>query len=154
MEDDWQGVGCHVPAGGKSGIPKEVENKGVERLEGCITESKNAINVISGIGLTQGVTLLDKSLEEEICSAHAVELLSSLRRRDFAQTLDGHAGVDSRNGDTGQNTGDNLRLTQRARPGSRQRKQEACQALAGLSVLCKIPSKRRSTIPLKKPPGL
>lgn len=142
MEDDWQGVGCHVPAGGKSGIPKEVEDEGIERLEGCITESENAIIDSSGIGLTQGVTLLNESLEEEICSANAVEALRSLRRRDFAQALDGHTGMDGRNGDTGQNTGYDLRLTQRARSGSRQRKQEACQRLAGLSPLCKIPSKR------------
>ena len=126
MEDDWQGVGCHVPAGGKSGIPEEVEDNGVKRLESCITESENATIDTSGVGLTQGVTLLNESLQEEICRANAVELLSSLRRRDLTQALDGHTGMDGRDGDTGQNTSNDLSLTQRARSGSRQGEKEAC----------------------------
>lgn len=126
MKDDWQSVGRHVSAGGESGVPEEVEDEGIERLEGCITKSETAIIDISRIGLTQGVTLLDKSLEEEIRSADAVKLLSSLGRRNFAQALNGHTGVDGGDGDTSQNTGDNLSLAQGARSGSRQGKQEAC----------------------------
>ena len=126
-----------MPAGGESGIPKKVEDEGIERLEGCITKSENTIIGTLGIGLTQGVTFLNQSLEEEIRSANAVEALRSLRRRNFAQALNGHTGMNSRNGDPGQNTGYDLRLTQRARSGSRQRKQEACQRLAGLSLLSK-----------------
>ena len=142
MEDDWQGVGRHVSTGGESRVPKEVEDEGIERLEGCNTELESTIIDTSGAGLTQCVTLLDKSLKEEIRGADTVELLSSLGRRDLAQALNGHTGVDGRNGHTGQNTSDDLSLTQGARSGSGQGEQEACQRLAGLFFLSIMPNTR------------